>query len=278
MNVTIGCDPELFLFDNIKQRIVPAIGKIGGSKHKPLSLVGGGMVQLDGTVLEFGTAPATSGEDFVSQIQSTINQIRTKLDNRFHGRYELRCGALAGYSPEDIDEDHIGLNVGCSPQYRFTSDNALEVVGGVSKLDRSAIPVGGHIHVGFGCNLPITDERLVVSAARFTELFHQHMPQFIANDRCMERQGILGIEHEAVVRIKPYGLEYRNMPSYWLADKGLCSLLYQLTYYVAQTLSGMDFSGMLTVLENQLDRRMTFVESAAEAVPAKYQNTLPLDF
>lgn len=278
MNVTIGCDPELFIFDNVKQRIVPAIGKIGGSKASPMILRAGGMVQLDGTVLEFGTAPAASSGDFIRQLQANITEIRTKLDNRFHGRYELRCGALAGYDAEDIEENHIGLDVGCSPQYKFTSHNSLQAVGGVSKLSREAIPVGGHIHVGFGCNLPVTDERLIVSAARFTELFHQYMPQFIANARCMERQSILGIEHEAVVRIKPYGLEYRNMPSYWLADRAMCSLLYQLTYYVAQTLSGNNFSRMLSTLTGQLARYMEKIESAAEAVPAKYQNTLPLDF
>lgn len=277
MNVTIGCDPELFIFDNVKQRIVPAIGKIGGSKASPMSLRAGGMVQLDGTVLEFGTAPATSSGDFIRQLQANITEIRTKLDNRFHGRYELRCGALAGYDAEDIEENHIGLDVGCSPQYKFVSQNSLQAVGGVSKLSREAIPVGGHIHVGFGCNLPVTDERLVVSAARFTELFHQYLPSW-----CMpssfQREEILGIDEEAVVRIKPYGLEYRNMPSYWLADREMCSLLQQLVFYVAESLKGVNFSRMLSTLESQLDERMTSVESASQAVPAKYQNTLPLDF
>lgn len=277
MNITIGCDPELFLFDNIKQRIVPAIGKIGGSKHKPLSLVGGGMVQLDGTVLEFGTAPATSGEDFVNQIQTTVNQIRTKLDNRFHGRYELRCGALASYDPEDIDEDHVGLNVGCSPQYRFTSDNALEVVGGVSKLDRSAIPIGGHIHVGFGCNLPITDERLVVSAARFTERFHEFMPVF-DNVPSLRRDNILGIRDEAVVRIKPYGVEYRNLPSYWLADKRLAVAFTDLAKYVASDLAGSDFSEAMDRVNDDIFVYMSKIESASQSVPNKYKGTLPLDF
>lgn len=277
MNVTIGCDPELFIFDNVKQRIVPAIGKIGGSKTAPMSLRAGGMVQLDGTVLEFGTAPATSSGDFIRQLQSNITEIRTKLDNRFHGRYELRCGALAGYDPEDIEENHIGLDVGCSPQYKFVSHNSLQAVGGVSKLSREAIPVGGHIHVGFGCNLPVTDERLVVSAARFTELFHQYMPRW-----CMpssfQREEILGIDDEAVVRIKPYGLEYRNMPSYWLANRSLCGLLHELTYYVAESLKGRNVTAVVDTLERQINARMVKIESASLAVPAKYQNTLPLDF
>lgn len=278
MNVTIGCDPELFIFDNVKQRIVPAIGKIGGSKTSPMSLRAGGMVQLDGTVLEFGTAPATSSGGFIRQLQANITEIRTKLDNRFHGRYELRCGALAGYDAEDIEENHIGLDVGCSPQYKFTSHNSLQAVGGVSKLSREAIPVGGHIHVGFGCNLPVTDERLVVSAARFTELLHEFLPQFVSDHRSMERQNILGIEYDAVVRIKPYGLEYRNMPSYWLADREMCSLLQQLTYYTAQRLSGSCSEDMLITLSNRIDRKIAAIEGAARAVPAKYQNTLPLDF
>ena len=277
MNITIGCDPELFIFDNYKQRIVPAIGKIGGSKVRPLSLRSGGMVQLDGTVLEFGTAPALSSGAFIRHLQSSVSEIRSKLYNRFHGRYELRCGALAGYDTEDLEEGSAALDVGCSPQYRFIDNTTLERVGGVSQLDRNAIPIGGHIHVGFGCNLPVTDERLIVSAARFTALFHQHLPRW-CTPSSLQREGILGIDEEAVVRIKPYGLEYRNMPSYWLADRAMCSLIQQLAYYVALTLSGQSFSRMLSTLESQLDRRMTSIESASQAVPSKYQNTLPLDF
>lgn len=277
MNVTIGCDPELFLFDNLKQRIVPAIGKIGGTKVKPMRLASGGMVQLDGTVLEFGTAPVSNGFEFVEQLDQTIGEIRTKLDNRFHGRYELRCGALAGYHPEDIAEDHIGLDVGCSPQYRFTESNALEVVGGVGTLSRDAIPVGGHLHIGFGCNLPVTDERLVVSAARFTELFHENMPQF-GTEPSFSREDILGIEGEAVVRVKPYGVEYRNLPSYWLADRGLAMAFAQQARYVASSLSAGGYEEALESTCAHICNHMIDVENASLSVPAKYQGTLPLDF
>lgn len=272
MNITIGCDPELFLFDNLLQRIVPAVGKIGGTKQKPLKLTKG-TVQLDGTVVEIGTHPASSASEFVENLQSVISEVQTKLDNRFHGRYSLRCGALAGYSEEDISPDHVGFDVGCEPQFSFEDENTLVKVEGQDKLDINEIPVGGHIHVGFGCNLPITDPRLVVSVSRYLDVL---WPRIVGSDTTSSKaRNLLMNAHKPIIRIKPYGFELRNLDSYWLADKGLAASMYHLLETTATLLSSGNGSYLNMPYQRVAYRK---IAHAAEVLPAKYQQTLPLDF
>lgn len=267
MRLSIGCDPELFLFDNLLQRIVPAVGKIGGTKQKPLKLTKG-TVQLDGTVVEIGTDPAYSGEEFVENLQSVISEVQTKLDNRFHGRYSLRCGALAGYSEEDISPRHVGLEVGCDPQYSFASETELVKVAGQDRLSIDAIPVGGHIHVGFGCNLPITDKRLIVSVSRFVDKLYPSLP-VVQTPQSEARRELMNADN-ALVRIKPYGFEIRNMDSYWLSDKEVAKDMFRRLQSVVSILSHGGWGNFL--------HNTSHIESAVSKLPAKYQGTLPLDF
>jgi hypothetical protein len=268
MNLTIGCDPELFLFDNLQQRIVPAVGKIGGTKQRPLKL-SKGTVQLDGTVVEIGTDPTSSGEEFVNNIQSVINEVQTKLDNRFHGRYSLRCGAMAAYSEKDISPKSPALEIGCDPQYTFEGEDKLVKVAGQDRLSIDAIPIGGHIHVGFGCNLPITDKRLTVSVARFVEKLYPSLP-YTNTTQSRARTELMGGD-KPLVRIKPYGFEIRNLDSYWLSSKDVTANMFNLLEQAAYELT-VEASGWIQ------DYELSCVASAVAALPAKYQGTLPLDF
>jgi hypothetical protein len=283
----IGCDPELFLFDNKLQRIVPAIGKIGGSKQEPLKLKCGGMVQLDGTVLEFGTKPVdTGGLMFSEAIQESINEIRTKLHNRFHGRYDLRCGALAGYSAEDISENHTGFDVGCSPQFRMTGKTSLAVVPmSVSTLSRSKVPVGGHIHFGFGCNLELTDPVLLATIKSTLDMMSRMDLISIllfdtGNDEVEIRKHILGLRNRTVIRPKPYGFELRNMSSYWLADRTIPDLISNIVQHLRDYMINREYSTLQrgVTLSSVLRAKYRKINATCSKLDPKYQKTMPLDF
>jgi hypothetical protein len=275
MSPTIGCDPELFLFDNLLQRIVPAINKIGGSKHKPLVLKSGGMVQLDGTVLEFGTKPVLAvGTNFSDAIQQSIDEIRTKLYNRFHGRYDLRCGAFAGYHDDECQNLGSALDVGCSPQFRFTSDLSVTAMEGVSQLSPKAIPIGGHIHFGLDCNLEITDPRLIRSVYRHSRyiglLYHSRSDSDYDRQEAM----LMGGPNPAF-RIKTYGYELRNLSSLWLADRTIPDLIANRHTNVCQALkSGGGIDGAMPLFK----AKMKALATLSNKQHTKYQGTLPLDF
>lgn len=275
MSFTMGCDPELFLWDNLKQRIVPAIGKIGGTKWRPLK-VDGGMVQLDGTVLEFGIDPASTADEFVNNIQRVINAIQTKLDNRFHGRYSLRCGAMAGYSLEDIAADSPALEVGCSPQFYFTSPTQLQQVDGLEMLDYRRVPVGGHIHFGFGVNMDTSDPRLTSTAYHYLDAVDCE-EMFFDIESDYQRDEVMNIG-DVTARIKPYGVEFRNPSSFWLADREFCEQLFKYCHTVYMYLKGHASERAVNDARGRLERITYRVEGAAAALPDKYQETLPLDF
>jgi len=274
MNPTIGCDPELFLFDNLLQRIVPAINKIGGSKHKPLVLKSGGMVQLDGTVLEFGTKPVLAvGTNFSDAIQQSIDEIRTKLYNRFHGRYDLRCGALAGYHDDECQDLGSALDVGCSPQFRFVNDISVTAMEGVSQLSPKAIPIGGHIHFGLDCNLEITDPRLVRSVYRHAR--SMSLLSYYRSTHDLLRLSAMGMGSVAALRIKTYGYEFRNLSSLWLADRTIADLIANRHTTTCQALK----SGLTTYFGGDLfNDKMRAIAKLSDKQHTKYQGTLPLDF
>ena len=75
--VTIGSDPELFLFDTNARQYRSAVGKIGGTKSRPIPLGDrpGFFVQEDNVAVEFNTAPVTELKDFVDGLTYSIKTI-----------------------------------------------------------------------------------------------------------------------------------------------------------------------------------------------------------
>ena len=275
MSITMGCDPELFLFDNLEQRIVPAVGKIGGSKTKPMKL-DGGMVQLDGTLVEFGIDPD-------GDIGKVINIIRTKLDNRYHGRYELRCGSTVAYDPRDISPDSPALDVGCSPQFMFDQRrNLVQVSSGITQTPIDRVHAGGHIHIGFTQDQRIDDPVMLQSCYMFSRCLRSVTD--IESGGSLRRLDVLNNTRLPVIRIKPYGIEWRNPCSYWLADKDIFPLFGDLMEHIFQQLClGYTHENIMASPYYQQVRAKLFVKSAlisraALCVPEKYQGTLPLDY
>jgi hypothetical protein len=270
MSITLGCDPELFLFDNLEQRIVPAVGKVGGTKWKPKK-VDGGTVQLDGTLVEFGVDPD-------GDIQPVINDIRRRLDNRYHGRYELRCGSTARYSAEDIDFNSSAFDVGCSPQFRFENGTLTAVPQAPS--EDGVVHAGGHIHIGFP-NIPkehqdINSPVLVQSVNMFSRML---IPLSGGTLSGVERRRCLMMFHPTI-RVKPYGFEWRNPSSIWLADKTIYSDMRTLMNSIyADLCAGRNgMSRETSLIDERVWQKFALLKGIASRLPTKYQGTLPLDY
>ena len=75
--ITVGADPEAFGVDQ-KGNIVSMIGKIGGSKHKPLPCKAGAM-QEDNILAEFNIDPATTSKQFVHNLQTVMGEPHKKI-------------------------------------------------------------------------------------------------------------------------------------------------------------------------------------------------------
>lgn len=265
IKLTMGCDPEIFIFDKVKDRIVPAIGLIGGTKDEPIP-IDGGSYQLDGTLLEFGIDP--NGD-----IGKVVNGIRAVLSAKFGDRYELRCGASAGYHPEDLPNNHPALNVGCSPQFRMVSATKLEQVRGVPKLDPRNIPAGGHIHVGFTEGADISDPALLKPCWDFTRV----LLQLYHTSGDLRRDQVLG-GSRCVMRIKPYGFEWRNPSGEWLADSRVFEEITKLITEYTKHLTGETNTEPHHHSLVKICSLYAAIRNKAARVDDKYQGTLPLDY
>lgn len=267
MNLTIGCDPELFLFDKTKQRIVPAIGLVEGTKQNPKQLVRG-TVQLDGTVVEIGTNPAANITSFKDNLRSVLSEVQEMVGDN----YELRCGSIAAYHPDDWQFSDTYLDTGCEAQFVFEGDTLTRVAS--NPYDITAVPTGGHIHVGFGCDLEITDPVLLRSVKMFVDALG--MPEIPELDG--DRLSLMGMTDKQVVRVKPYGVELRNPSAYWLASPDLLWGMYKLIDWTTTELKGeADPVAIKNFIKERIRTHKRNLVAKIAAQPAKYQRTLPID-
>lgn len=250
LEIKIGCDPELVLFDKVLDKIVPAVGLVEGTKDKPFMFPNGGMMQLDGLALEFGTPPVKPVRDnFSRALKETLDYVRQYLLDKHGDRYELRCGSIVDFS-DDIADDDPSLAIGCDPQFHLPRDynQGLELIHTGSTNNPAKIPLGGHIHFGLGRNLSSQlaedSAKSLLKAYPMCVIVSEGRPALFGNER-VDVMGILGLN---AVRIKSYGVEYRNYSSAWLACPTFADTLANFYLIACQGLLGntqhsLDYDG-----------------------------------
>jgi hypothetical protein len=275
----LGSDPELVIFDRKLDRIIPSNGLVKGTKDKPYRLTNG-TVQLDGTATEIGPDAGRTAKEFLHNIKSVVQEVRQMLDDVEPNRYELRCGQLVSYHPDDVKNIcPTSFDIGCSAEYEIISRNGqpqLKEVRSSGKVSSTAVPIGGHLHLGFCEGEDITDplhlydcRTLIDYFSYFTGCLH-HL-----NRRRYEIRPV-----GSPVRVKTYGVEYRSPSSLWLADKELARMLFD-AYYNAmdRLLSKQTFRVSDEELRRTIQNKcVSLIPARLEATPMKYQGTLPLDF
>jgi hypothetical protein len=202
-NVSLGADPEMFLFSPAEQRYVPVCGKVGGTKKKPLPITDEGhAIQEDGCAIEFCIPPSKTVGDFVSNIIFVKNYI----DNNVLLPLGLQsaCVPSARFTKDDL-KSRQARTFGCDPDYNAWT-NKENIVGRPDPLYRCA---GGHIHIGYDDhNIPISIELI-----KAMDLF-LGVPSVLL-DSDVERRQMYG--SAGSYRIKPaYGVEYRVLSNFWI--------------------------------------------------------------
>lgn len=224
-NVTIGCDPELFLKDK-QGKFIASCDKIGGTKEAPLQIAGlprGFAVQEDNVAVEFCIPPAHSKVEFVSNISDVIAEIRSRYVNPIG--LELAFGVASYNFTEDQLEHEKAKVFGCDPDYNvYTMEENIK-----PKSEAGLRTAGGHVHVGW--DAPTDNERLLVVRASDICL---GLPSLFIDDDVKRRQmyGKAG-----AFRPKPYGVEYRTLSNFWIQSKELTEWAYE------QTMKAVDLAG-----------------------------------
>lgn len=196
--ITVGHDGEFFLRSG--DVIVPSQGIIPGTKHHPHQL-DTCMLHRDNTMGEFGTPPATTEDEFVSNIQAALAQISAVLGQRNMG---IVFKAHHVFDSQDLMHPEA-MTFGCEPDFDCyiqdigTAPNPI-AAGGL----RSA---GGHAHIGYD----FADRSELFDTIKALDLLLGTYS--VLHDSDVRRRELYG--KAGRFRPKPYGLEYRTLSNFW---------------------------------------------------------------
>jgi hypothetical protein len=206
---TIGVDPELFL--TLDDKPVSAHGLIPGDKKVPYK-VNGGAIQVDGTAVEFNTDPVPyyHFEEFNAKIVRVIRELSDEVKK--NGNYRLNINPVQEYDQEYFDSiPKEAKELGCDPDFCAYTLEANPRPDG----DRLFRTGAGHIHIGWGADIPVDNREHHEICASFVKMLDATVGLFmICIDRDNRRRELYG--KAGAYRAKPYGVEYRFPSNVWL--------------------------------------------------------------
>ena len=129
-NITIGCDPEMFLQDIATGKFISVVGLVGGTKKNPLPITKEGhAIQEDNCAVEFNIPPCKTAEELVKHITFVKDYISdTILKPK---GLELAIQASAIFEPDQLMTQQ-SQTFGCDPD-----DNAW--TGETNEINRAGI-------------------------------------------------------------------------------------------------------------------------------------------
>lgn len=232
MEFTIGCDPELFLKKDGK--FVSAYGLIKGTKEEPLK-VEGGAVQVDGMALEFNIDPASTAEEFSTNISNVLAQLRAMVPPE----YEFVFSPVAEFGTDYIKEQpELASRLGCEPDFNAWKGGKANPVPNAGASFRTA---SGHIHIGWTENQDINDPEHIDACCMMVKQLDAILGlASLLWDKDKTRRELYG--KAGAFRPKSYGVEYRVLSNAWLTQPWLMDFIYQgAKYSFDKLLSGQQY-------------------------------------
>jgi hypothetical protein len=213
---TLGADPELFVVDT--NGVLVCADMIPGTKDEPYK-VEFGAVQRDGFAAEYNIDPCSTFEEWNRNHKAVQGQLQDMLPKGF----KLVATPAVRFSPEVFDAaPDMAKELGCQPDW-----NAWEAaLNPPPRLpdDPRLRCTGGHIHAGW---LPkgeegydVHDTQHMMNCFDLTKQFDWFLGTWsLKHDKDVERRRLYG--KAGSCRIKPYGVEYRVLSSFWVLEKEL---------------------------------------------------------
>lgn len=219
---TFGADPEVFVKKNGKS--FSAHGLVEGSKESPQP-VEGGAIQVDGMALEFNIDPTPSG-DFVQFNQNIVKTLRNLALKAKEADPEVNLSveSVQDFTKEYLDsQPEEAKELGCDPDFNAYTMKENPAPDG-ERLFRTG---AGHLHVGWGSDIPIDNPQHHEICAGFVKMLDAtvglYMTILDSEPRRRELYGKAG-----AYRAKPYGVEYRTPSNAWIKNKETRKTVHQL--------------------------------------------------
>lgn len=208
---TFGCDPELFILNDLG-KLVTAAGLIPGTKDKP-HVVEYGAVQVDGMAAEFNIDPVTNFMDWDRNIEAVMKQLQDFLPKgySFHIVPSVRFDKdVFDGAPDEAKE------LGCNPDFNAWTGE----VNPPPELpdDPYLRTASGHIHIGWGEGLENHDIQHILNCRDMVKQLDWYLGAWsVSKDKDPTRRSLYG--KAGAYRPKPYGVEYRVLSNFWIAEQ-----------------------------------------------------------
>ncbi len=222
IELKIGCDPEFFLYDKEQYANTSAhIFKDSfGGKHNPTP-VPKGAIQVDGTAVEFNIDPASTADEFISNVDEVLVTLRDRISTLYDFRFHPTVTYPKNYFdtlPESAKE------LGCEPDW----DAYTMKVNDKPDSDQPMRTGSGHIHIGWTENLDTTSHEVMLQCATLVKQLDAVLfPASLIWDRDDKRRTMYG--KPGAFRPKHYGVEYRVLSNRWLNFKPVQKWIFNST-------------------------------------------------
>lgn len=218
--MTVGCDPEFFLRKGGTPESAHFLVPKFGGKHNPLR-VEEGMVQVDGTAVEFGIDPAKTAGEFVDRVDKVLLQVRERIPDE----YDFNFYPVQIYDAEKFASiPQEAKELGCDPDF----DAYTLEANPKPDVDMPMRTGAGHIHIGYGRNIDVSSRSAMLDAAALTKQLDAILyPASLLWDSDTKRRDMYG--KPGAFRVKPYGVEYRVLSNSWLRNKQVQRWIFDAT-------------------------------------------------
>jgi Phage phiEco32-like COOH.NH2 ligase-type 2 len=212
MQFLIGADPECFIRNRYTGNYTSIVGKLGGTKQKPLPIdTQGHCVQEDNVAVEFNVPPASDAVGLAASIHKVLGWLREKLPD-----YELDRASAVSFPKEELDTPEAQM-FGCEPDF-----NAWKMCENPKPRapDPNLRSCGGHIHISSKGAIERPTEMI-----RAMDVFAGLPAVFL--DKGILRKSLYG--KAGAFRFKDYGVEYRTLSNFWIFSDELVNWAYNAT-------------------------------------------------
>lgn len=209
ISVTIGTDPEVFV-KNASGFFVSGHDLIPGTKEMPFP-VGCGAVQVDGLALEFNTNPASTAEEFMTNIKNVMSQMEGMFKTTYP-EYSIEISPTATFDQEYFDGLPETTRVlGCTPDFNAYTG----VENDPPHTDEPFRTGAGHVHIGWGGDHDVEDEKHFSLCRDLVKQLDTILyPNSLLWDSDEKRRTLYG--KIGSFRPKFYGVEYRPLSNAYL--------------------------------------------------------------
>jgi len=262
----VGADPEFFLFDEKKNKPVPAIGLIGGTKEKPQFINDDkfSAIQEDNVMVEFNIKPARTPEEFVANTYIVMNYLNLKCHGL--GLTPLVKPALEFAS---IDLAHPqAQEIGCLGDFNAWSWRPNPPI---TPIDLGLIRVaGGHVHVSYSFKDKAPEKDDQHQVVRMLDLA-LGVPSVLL-DEDITRRRFYG--RAGCFRPKEYGVEYRTLSNFWISKKETIEWVFNQVLWAFKQLKEQpripnpdEYDIMVAINDNHKDKANELVQKYAIQMP-----------